>query len=244
MNFENILIVDTETTGIDPKVDVAIEVGLVLYSVRLRTIRECFSVLIKHDSNAAVHVNRIPVDALADGRDREKAMSVVKVFAKRADCIVAHNAEFDKGFLPDLGKPWVCSCFDIDWPGHAKETSPTDEPRVHPGRSLVATCLDYGIGVASAHRALTDCLLLARLFDRVAEMGHDVNAILTHGMRPKAKFWIVEARKGVGNKYDPKKNDVYKMYGFKWNDPDWVRTMAYEDAEYLPFEVKVLEEIK
>jgi DNA polymerase-3 subunit epsilon len=48
-----VLILDVETTGLDPKADQAIEVGAILYSVEHATTLAAASTLIRSESNAA-----------------------------------------------------------------------------------------------------------------------------------------------------------------------------------------------
>lgn len=232
--MKNVLILDTETDGIDPETNRVLEVGAVLYSLEHATILGCYSALIKGEGNAAEHVNRIPPAALIDARAPNDVWAVVDRWARKADAFVAHNAAFDRGFTPAQVAsvlPWICTCHDIEWPG-SKVSSPIDGARTRPGVSLVATALEHGVGVASAHRAITDCLLLARLFERVHEMGHDVPAMLARGLRPKARFVVADSN------FDEKRNALAKAAGFRWEKPHWVRTMAIEDADTLPFAVR------
>lgn len=109
------LIVDTETTGLDPKVDTVIELGAVLYDVVNQCSLVSFSTLIRGESNAAESVNRIPVAAIRtfdvglEIRDAFHSVShpwsvVTESLIDDADVIVAHNAEFDRSFLS--GAPW------------------------------------------------------------------------------------------------------------------------------------------
>jgi DNA polymerase III subunit epsilon len=48
----------------------------------------------------------------------------------------------------------------------------------------VSLALSHGIGVSSAHRALTDCSLIAALFDRMEKL----EAMIEEAKRPKALF--------------------------------------------------------
>jgi DNA polymerase-3 subunit epsilon len=213
------LIVDTETTGLDPQKDAVIEIGCVLYSVAHQTTLIQFSTLIYAASNAAESVNRITPAALADIEDRYP-LNLGNVYAPLiadADLIVAHNADFDRSFLAGdwHGKPWVCTKFDFTWPRQARE-----------GESLVSLALNHGIGVASAHRALTDCQLIAALFDRMT----DLQSMFARAMRPKATFRALVS-------YDDR--EKAKASGFQWNGAkkEWTRRMAIEDAAELPFKV-------
>jgi DNA polymerase-3 subunit epsilon len=233
--MKNVLILDLETTGLDPHEDQVIEVGHVLWSVEHRTLVECFSSLVSAGSNGAEPFNAIPV-AASTGCDRDLAWEVVANGARAADAVLAHQADFDRGFVeaepgkqsgsvlqlfetlePLRSLPWICTIEDFLWPVQ------------RPFHSLVHVALAHGVAVTSAHRAINDCLLLARLLER---LGDDVDVALDvaleRALRPKARFI---ARTTYHEK------DLVKASGFHWNGLVWSRRMAVEDAEALPFEV-------
>lgn len=221
--MKNILILDTETTGLDPAKDSVIEVAAVLYSVEHATVLETFSTLVTAFSNPAEHINRIPDAALANAAHPAAAWARVRELATRAEAYVAHRAEFDHSFTPEAVAsvlPWICSKFDIEWPKQKQ-----------PGSSLVQLVLEHDLGVAYAHRAAADCDMLARLFTRSRELGADLNAMLERAMRPKADFVALVS-------YDDR--EKAKQAGFRW-EPDrkrWKRRMFIEDAGALPFKVQ------
>jgi DNA polymerase-3 subunit epsilon len=215
--ISTILLVDTETTGLLPSEGaVMIEAAAILWSVRHSCILSCWSDLAANPTNEAEAINHIPAAALEGARPRERLVATVQAMASKADIVIAHRAEFDRQFLGDLGKPWVCSKFDIAWP----------ESKL--GDGLVFVAIAHGVPVTGAHRALTDCLLLARLFERVAERGHDMQAMFARAMRPKATFRALVS-------YDDRQ--LAKDAGFQWDGAakTWTRTMAIEDAEALGF---------
>ncbi len=224
-SIESIIIVDTETTGLDPATCATIELAGVLYNVRHRAIVESFATLVCNDSNAAESINRIPAAALVVARSADHAWYRLGDLIDAATgpaVFMAHRAEFDRGFIaPKLtGRlPWVCSKFDVEW------------PRCKVGASCVEMALAHGVPVVSAHRALTDCMLIAGTLASVQAEGHDLAAILARAMRPKALFRISETR------FDEARNALAKAANFRWEKPHWVRTMAIEDVAALPFDV-------
>lgn len=215
-------ILDTETTGTNPDVDRTIEVAVMLFDVKHAQPVASLACLIKGPAeNEAEPVNRIPAAMLPEGRDAERVWSAVRWIIEPAQVVIAHNSDFDRKFTPDLGKPWVCSENDIAWPGRAR------------GGSLVHLTLSLGLGVAHAHRAMVDVDTLARILTRIAELGHPLEPMLVHAMRPKVMCHSLAP-------FEQK--DIVKNAGFRW-DPDkkvWWRTMPLEDAEKLPFRVKVV----
>ena len=56
---DQLLILDTETTGLDPEVDQVLEVGAILFSVPQRAVLAQLSFLIPVESNAAEPLNGI-----------------------------------------------------------------------------------------------------------------------------------------------------------------------------------------
>jgi DNA polymerase-3 subunit epsilon len=215
--IRNALIIDVETTGIDARRDRVVEVGAVLYSVPHRTTLMQVSTIVPGDGNACEAINRIPESAVRDMQEPLSAAAKVLFdrMVEEADVAVAHNAEFDRSFLPSVPLPWVCTCNDFQWPQSTRE-----------GGSLVSVALAHGIGVSSAHRALTDCQLIAALFDRMT----DLQGMFARAMRPKALFRGLQP-------FD--QNDLAKAAGFRFNrdTKQWTRRMAVEDAAGLGFKV-------
>ena len=219
MTVDMLLIVDCETSGLDPQGDHLIEIGAVLWSIEHRCLLSCWSSLVVAPTNEAYEINRIPPASLAMGADKASAIATLRRMSTRAQVAVAHRAEFDSAWLPNLGIPWACSKFDMTWP-HSKI-----------GDSLVNIALANGVGVSNAHRALTDCLILSRMFERVSEAGVDVRSMIDMALRPKATFAAQVSY------HDREKA---RAAGFRW-DParkQWLRTLAIEDASTMPFPLK------
>jgi DNA polymerase-3 subunit epsilon len=242
--MKNVLVFDCETSGLDRDHDEVIEVGYVLWSVEHRTVLECYSAVLSGDGNAAELFNAIPPGARSFGTDPEIAWTIAGQAAQQADLVLAHQADFDRAFVwraassfetstpydgaADLLKlRWVCTIEDFLW------------PIVSASKSLVSIALAHGVAVTSAHRAINDCLLLARLLERVDHVDDLLHLALQRASRPKAEFI-------ARTPYQQK--DLVKAAGFHWNGTVWSRYMAVEDAEKLPFEVvtvdKAIEEAR
>jgi DNA polymerase-3 subunit epsilon len=217
--MRTLAIIDTETQGLDPSKDACIEVACVLYDIEHAAPIESYASLIRAKGNAAEAVNRIAPGLLESAPADVGVWSVVRAMIERADVVIAHRASFDRSFLPaelrEL-RPFCCSKFDIEWP-HGKL-----------GDHLVHLALAHGVGVMEAHRALTDCETIVRLFQRVAAMGTDVPAMLARAMRPKVTV-IAQVS------YDDR--EKAKSAGFAWDASGkfWHRSMAREDVAALPF---------
>lgn len=225
--MKSVCILDVETTDIDPKNGHLIEVGAVLWSIEFRCILECFSGVMHAAENPAEHVNGIPAGLVAlCAPGFLGPVRRVDEMAEVADAVVAHKADFDKSWVEPCGfdivnsTPWICTIEDFTW------------PKPSPSKSLTALALAHGVAVVSAHRAIHDCLLLARCFEVIPDIAERLEAALAHAQLPKAEIHSLAP-------FEQK--DVVKENGFHW-DPArrvWHRTMAIEDAEKLPFATRV-----
>lgn len=221
MTPRRLLLVDVETSGMDPAKDHLVEVGLVRWHVEHRSMIAAASWVIRAPSNEAEAINGIPAALLVEGQEKGAILDAARRWAGGCDVVVAHNGDFDRSFLGEIGPAWVDSAWDIAW------------PRASGGRKLVELALAHGLGVTEAHRAISDCLLLARLFERVAELGHDVGAMLARAMRPKVK---------VVSLAPFEQRDLCKAAGFRWEPHPvkvWWRMMPAEDVPSLPFPCRI-----
>ena len=219
----NILILDTETTGLDNKNDDCLEVGSILFNVKSREVLAQQSFLLPVESNNAEKINNIPAEITRLPQPLLEAIKYFESLVKVSDVIVAHNAEFDmKWFglnrLPQIDKQWICSMDDISWPADRQlKTRP----------SVRDLALAYGIPVWNAHRALTDCIYLAEVFKRCTEL----EKLLIRALEPKV---LVRAEISYDERH------LAKKAGFGWNDPikrAWSRKMSRRDMEKLEFPV-------
>jgi DNA polymerase III subunit epsilon len=220
-------LLDVETTSLDPSSGHVVELAIGLFSIEHRSLVRSRSWLIAAPPDAVAeteHVHGIPPALVkARGGPFDAVCKMLHaIFMKEVDVVCCHNAAFDIAWLPPYlqkAKPVVCSCDDLVW------------PRPSTSRSLTALALAHGVGVLSAHRALDDVLTLARLFERAAELGADVEAMIRHGLRPKATF--------VANvSYDDR--EKAKAAGFRWEPKTklWTRRMARDDVSALDFPVR------
>lgn len=228
--MKRVLILDCETTGLDREKDRVIEVGCILWDVEHRSMVEVYSALLPAQENPAEQVNGIPT-ALLRRVVPSPVWDRLGDLAAEADAICAHQADFDRAFvlprMPEyfqrpchaLKAPWLCTREDMTW------------PKAGTGESLIATALAHGVAVTSAHRAIHDCLLIARLFEAVPDIGERLKAAYEHAKLPKVRLVSLAP-------FEEK--DIVKDHGFKW-DPqrrEWWRVMAVQDSLLLPFKVR------
>ena len=220
---ENILILDTETTGLDNENDDCLEVGSILFNVKSRSVLAQQSFLLPVEINNAEKINNIPAEITRLPQPLSEAIKYFESLVRVSNVIVAHNAEFDKKWfglkkLPQIEKPWICSMDDITWPADRQlKTRP----------SVRDLALAYGVPVWNAHRALTDCIYLAEVFIRCGEL----EKLLIRALEPKVLF---RAEISYEDRY------LAKNAGFRWNDAikgAWSRKMSRRDKEKLDFPV-------
>ncbi|WP_296415864.1 3'-5' exonuclease [Vulcanococcus sp. DEBay_Sum29NL08_54] len=225
---ELLLILDTETTGLSPAEHRCIEVGAVLFSVPDRSVLSQVSFLMPCTSNAAEAVNGIAPALTQRPQPWQAGLACFEAMVEAADVLLAHNAAFDQqwfglGSLPALSKPWLCSMEDIRWP---------QERQLRSTPSVRDLALAYGVPVWAAHRALTDCIYLAQVFERC----EDLEDLLLQAMEPRRLY---RARLSYEERHKAREA------GFRWNQPvsgAWSRRLSDREVALLPFPVVPVDE--
>jgi DNA polymerase-3 subunit epsilon len=220
---ERLLIVDTETTGLSPAKGRCIEVGAVLFHVPSRAVLSQLSFLLPCSSNPAERVNGIAAAVTRLEQPRGQFIACLEAMAAAADVLVAHNAAFDRQWfgreeLPPLQRPWLCSMEDIRWPAqrHLRATP-----------SVRDLALAYGVPVWAAHRALTDCIYIAQVFEREEQL----ETLLQQALLPRKLY---RARLPYDQRH------LAKEAGFRWNEGvqgAWSKRLTEDERGLLPFEV-------
>jgi DNA polymerase-3 subunit epsilon len=149
------LILDTETTGLDYKTEKIIELAMLAVDIDLQTglpvgpveIYEGFE-----DPGRPISPEITQLTGITDADVTGQHLNEAKVqdMVARADLIVAHNAAFDRPFVEARlevfeSKPWACSFAGIDWKAQGRGSAKLE--------FLASECgLFY-----DAHRAQVDC---------------------------------------------------------------------------------------
>jgi len=227
---KKLLIIDTETTGLDPSDSQCIEVGAILFSLDFRAVLAQQSFLLPVSTNDAEHINKIPAEISMINQPWLEGLNYFNSLVSSADLLVAHNVAFDKKWfgidpLPQLKKPWLCTMEDIPWSLGERLSSIRSRPSV---RDLA---LAYEVPVWSAHRALSDCIYIAEVFRRCDEL----EKLIMYGLEPRNLY-----RANVS--YDQR--HLAKKAGFRWNEPiqgAWTKRLSRREANSLEFDVSEIE---
>ncbi len=160
------IVFDTETTGLDNKQDRVIEIGGVELFNHFPTGRT-FHVYI-HPGDRQVHPDALAVHGITDEflKDKPPFSAIVDEFLAFFEGAkwVAHNANFDMGFinaeLERLGKPPISGDVVVDTLALARRKNPMGP------NSLDALCRRYGIDNShrTKHGALLDSEILAEVY--------------------------------------------------------------------------------
>ncbi len=163
------VVVDLETTGIDPTTDRIIQMAAIVIDGTGRII-ESFDTVVKPESpeqytHGAEHIHGISQAQVAAGMPLRHALSQLATITSGKH-FTAHNAPFDIGFLhaesERVGFDYAVSQF-IDTLQLARRTD-VEKTRKH---SLEALCSHYGIERERQHEAKADATATAELLIRL-----------------------------------------------------------------------------
>ncbi len=178
------LVIDTETTGLSPRFNKTLTVGLLLIDVEKThlNILDENHIFIKHDSynssKAAMSVNKINlIQHNQIAIPPCKACNQINTFIEKNTLhevpLIGHNIIFDKGFLNALfDQGDALSKFhheheDTMWIRRNLQK----ENKVPIGRSNLGTVANhFGIDYEKAHDALADCKITAQIYHEMMKI--------------------------------------------------------------------------
>jgi len=219
-----VLVLDTETTGLDHRTEQIIELAMLAVDVDIETglpvgrveIYEDFEDPGKPIPPAIVQITGID-SAMVQGHRLNDAR--VNEMVTRADLIVAHNAGFDRPFVEArlpvfVGKSWACSFADINWKAQGT------------GSAKLEFLAHESGWFYDAHRAQVDChallQVLARPLPKEPQTGLACLMAAAHHTRYKLR--------AVGAPFDSK--DKLKARGYRWDAEGrvWSATLPSQEA--------------
>lgn len=205
---QRVIVLDTETTGLDSKNESIIELAMLSVLVDAATglpvgpvtVYESFEDPGKPIPPPITEITGID-DSMVQGQRIDDA--VVNALVQEADLVVAHNAGFDRPFvearLPVFAtKPWNCSFAGIDW---KKEGS---------GSAKLEFLASERGWFYDAHRAQVDChALLQVLASPLSDGKTGLSRLLDGAGQTRYKL------RATGAPFESK--DKLKARGYRWD---------------------------
>lgn len=218
------VVVDTETTGVNPDKDAIIELGMVLFEFDPETgqayrIMESFDQL--EDPSFPIPPDATSVHGITDEMVAGKRIDDEKVeqFLDGVSLVVAHNAKFDRVFLEKRlpifeSLPWGCSFAQVDWDGEGVGSAKLDY-----------IAYQYGF-FYEAHRAEEDCFALLEILQQhLPQSGELVLKSILNSLGQKS--YTVFA---TGSPFETK--DALKARSYRWDGDKkcWHITVTGDEA--------------
>jgi DNA polymerase-3 subunit epsilon len=225
LGVKRLLVLDTETTGLEHSRDKIIELALLRVDVDTATGLPCGNVQVYdglEDPGQPIPEIARQITGIDDNMVAGQKLDETRIaeLLEGVDVVVAHNAAFDRPFvearLPAFAaKAWACSFADIDWKQEGRDSA-----------KLTALALEQGL-FYDAHRAEMDChALLAVLQAPMPKAGHTGLAhllVAAQGTRYRLQ--------ATGAPFDAK--DALKERGYRWDAANKVWHTRLNDAATL-----------
>jgi len=164
---DDIIIIDTETTGFDFNDDKVIEIAAMKVNTEWEIV-DTFEQLIdpKRDippESSAIH--HLTARDLVDKPTMEEVYPALKEFVGNT-VLVAHNAPFDSGMLPELDNNWLCSL------RLARHLWPKQSHKMQSLRYWLGL-IDIDLKGLAPHRALADIIVTLEVFKKMIDQYGD-----------------------------------------------------------------------
>lgn len=241
-----VVVLDTETTGLDQSREKIIELALLRVDVDLATGLPVGDVEVYdglEDPGIPIPKEIEGITGISNAMVKGQRLDEARVaqLLDGVDLVIAHNAGFDRPFaearLPRFRElAWACSFADIGWKDYGRGSA-----------KLESLALEMG-WFYDAHRAEMDChALLAVLASPLPQQAHTGLAhLVAQGRKPSYRL------QATGAPFDAK--DLLKARGYRWNaeqkvwhtrlgdeaalqaECDWLRTQVYRRAATVQVE--------
>ena len=218
------VIVDTETTGLNPDTDKIIEIGVVVFefdpeSGQAYRVTDTYGGL--EDPGRPISPEITEITGITNEMVAGQRMDDARIadLIAGASLIIAHNSKFDRPFLEQRFPvfetlPWGCSLEQVDWNGEGLGA-----------RKLDYIAFQFGF-FFDAHRAENDCLALLHILQQTLPKSKRLVMKALLEQLPH-KDWTVYA---VNAKFESK--DLLKERTYRWDAARkvWHRTLTGTEA--------------
>jgi DNA polymerase-3 subunit epsilon len=232
-----LLVLDTETTGLDQSRDKIIELALLRVDVDSASGLPTGDIEVYdglEDPGMPISKEIETITGISSDMVKGQRLDEARIAAllDGADLVVAHNAAFDRPFvearLPQFqALPWACSFADIDWKQEGQGSAKLEYLAMAQGRFY------------DAHRAEADCHALLAVLGAMlpVSMQTGLARVMAAAQNPGYRLQATAAP------FDAK--DLLKARGYRWNaeakvwhtlladeallqaECDWLKTAVY-----------------
>ena len=233
---KRVLVLDTETTGLDWRSESIIELAMLAVDIDLQTGHPVGDVEVYEDfedpgrpippeiTNLTGITNK---DVMGQKLNEDK----IKDMVARADLILAHNAGFDRPVVENRlevfeHKAWACSFAGIDWKAQGLGSA-----------KLEFLCSELG-WFYDAHRAQVDCHALLRVLSADLKTSSESKPLTGLQQLFKSAENARTIVKAFGSPFETK--DKLKARGYRWDAEARVWYTAVKSAEALEAEAEWL----
>jgi DNA polymerase-3 subunit epsilon len=231
-----VLILDTETTGLDWRAESIIELAMLAVDVDLQTGKPVGEVEVYEDFEdpgrpIPPEIVKLTGITSQDVKGQKLNEAKIKEMVERADLIVAHNAGFDRPFVENRlevfeHKAWACSFQGINWKAQGMGSA-----------KLEFLCSELG-WFYDAHRAQVDCHALLRVLSSTLQSDNSEGSSTGLQQLFKAAENARTVVKALGSPFETK--DKLKARGYRWDAEARVWYTAVKSAEALDAEAEWL----
>ena len=221
-----VLVLDTETTGLDPAKDRIMELAVLRVDVDAASGQPVGAVQVYdglEDPGIPIPKEVQDITGITSAMVRGQALDEARIAAllQGVDLVVAHNAGFDRPFVEarlPLFKDcaWACSVHDVPWKAHGRRSA-----------KLESLAQDLG-WFYDAHRAEMDCHALLAVLTAPLAGGRALAGVLERASHPSYRLLATHAP------YDAK--DRLKARGYRWSTEDKVWSIQLPDSTALEAE--------
>lgn len=183
INAATFVVVDVETTGLDPATDAVVEIAAVRYQARSGVIGPTWQTLVDPDQPipaTASAIHGITDAMVARAPEPSDAWIDFGRWVKENAIVVAHHAAFDRAFVPASlqDRPWLCT---LRLAKHLWPDAPT-----YSNQGL-RYWLGLDVPATGVHRAADDALVTAYLLREALstyDNATDLDGLLAYAASP------------------------------------------------------------
>jgi DNA polymerase-3 subunit epsilon len=233
---QRVLILDTETTGLDWRAENIIELAMLAVDVDMQSGQPVGELEVYEDfedPGRPIPPEIVKLTGITDQDVKGHQLNEAKIkdMVARADLIVAHNAGFDRPFVEHRlevfeHKAWACSFAGINWKAQGLGSA-----------KLEFLCSELG-WFYDAHRAQVDCHALLRVLSSPLKTKAEEMPLTGLQQLFKSAEQARTVVKAFGSPFETK--DKLKARGYRWDAEAKVWFTAVKSADALEAEAEWL----